>query len=176
MVSVVVAARPLAVGQPVGGSEVRVVSWPERLVPTGVIREPREVLGRRLVSSVAPGEALTAARFSTRSLLEGRPADEVAVHVSVTDGGAVDMVGAGDRVDLLGPGRVVARDLLVLRVDRPVRTDFGASIRGAGSSAGYDVDGSGLVVAAAPAEAEAIAGVPVDALGRPDVRVVLRGR
>jgi hypothetical protein len=75
----------------------------------------------------------------------------------------------------VGPAGVVARGVEVLQVSRPVRTDFGAMIEGEGSSAGYAVSGPGLVVAAPPRTAEAIAGAPVDATGRPDLRIVLLG-
>ncbi|NNM46746.1 Flp pilus assembly protein CpaB [Knoellia koreensis] len=175
-VPVLVAARAIPAGAPVEPQAVRVVRWPARLVPEGAVRGPGEVLGRVVVSPVARGETLTASRFSTRSLLAGRPTDQVAVHVSVADEGAVAMVSAGDRVDLVGAGTVVARDVEVLRVDRPVRTDFGAVIEGQGSSSGYAAGGPGLVVAADPRAAEAIAGAPVDATGRPDLRVLLRPR
>jgi len=174
VVPVVVAVRPLVVGELVAPGAVRSVPWPVRLVPEGAARSVSQVVGRPVAGTVARGEALTESRFGGRSLLAGRPADEVAVHVPVGDTGAVSMLSAGDRVDLVGPHGVVARALLVLRVDRPVRTDFGAVISGEGSSSGYVLDGPGLVVAAGQEAVRAIAGAPVDASGRPDWRVVLR--
>ena len=176
VVLVVVAARPLSVGEVVAPGAVRLAPWPVRLVPAGAARTVAEVVGRPVAGTIAPGEALTETRFGGRSLLAGRPADEVAVHVQVGDTGEVSMLSAGDRVDLVGPEGVVARALLVLRVDRPVRTDFGAVISGEGSSSGYVVDGPGLVVAAGESAVEAIAAAPRDPTGRPDWRVVLRAR
>jgi Flp pilus assembly protein CpaB len=176
MVPVVVAARPLAVGESVAPGSVRVVPWPARLVPSGAAHQVGEVAGRPVAAPIAPGEALTETRFGGRSLLAGRPAQEAAVHITVADTGEVSMVSAGDEVDLVGPDRVVARRLLVLRVDRPVRTDFGAVIGGEGSGSGYAFDGPGLLVAAGQEAVQAIAAAPTDAGGRPLWRVVLRSR
>lgn len=174
LVPVVVAARPLAVGEVVTAASVRLVSWPRRLVPQGAAQDLAAVVGRPLASPVGPGESVTLSRFNAHSLLAGRPSGEVAVHVSVADDGAVSMVTSGDRIDLLAADRVVARDVLVLRVERPLRTDFGTVISGQGSSGGYAVDGPGLVVAADEDTARAISAAPVDASGRAALQLVLR--
>ena len=71
---------------------------------------------------------------------------------------------------------VVARDVLVLRVERPLRTDFGSVIQGQGSSGGYALEGPGLVVAADEDTARAITAAPLDASGRAALQVVLKGR
>jgi Flp pilus assembly protein CpaB len=176
VVPVVVAARPLAVGEVVTAASVRLVAWPIRLVPQGAAHDLAEVVGRPLASPVGPGESVTRSRFDARSLLAGRPSGEVAVHVAVADDGAVSMVASGDRIDLLSAGRVVARGVLVLRVERPVRTDFGSVISGQGSSGGFALDGPGLVVAADEETARAVAAAPVDASGRAALQLVLRGR
>jgi Flp pilus assembly protein CpaB len=176
MVQVVVAARPLVVGEVVVPGAVRTVPWPVRLVPSGAAHRVVDVAGRPVAAPVSPGEALTETRFGGRSLLAGRPPDEVAMHVSVSDTGEVSMVSAGDEVDLVGADGVVARRLRVLRVDRPVHTDFGAVIGGEGSGSGYALDGPGLLVAAGQEAVQAIAAAPTDAGGRPLWRVVLRSR
>ena len=176
VVPVVVASRPLAVGEVVTAASVRLVAWPRRLVPPGAAQDLAEVVGRPLASPVGLGETVNQSRFNAHSLLAGRPAGEVAVHVTVADDGAVSMVTSGDRIDLLGADRVVARDVLVLRVERPLRTDFGSVIQGQGSSGGYAFDGPGLVVAADEDTARAITAAPLDASGRAALQVVLQGR
>ncbi|GAB3443104.1 hypothetical protein GCM10027517_21100 [Phycicoccus ginsengisoli] len=174
VVPVVVAVRPLGVGEVVTAASVRLVAWPTRLVPDGAAHDLAQVVGRALASPIGPGETVTRSRFDTRSLLAGRPSDEVAIHVAVADDGAVSMVTAGERIDLLAADRLVARDVLVLRVERPVRTDFGSVIQGQGSSGGYALDGPGLVVAVDEATARAISAAPLDASGRAALQLVLR--
>jgi Flp pilus assembly protein CpaB len=162
------------VGEVVRAGAVREVPWPARLVPEDAVRQVGQVVGQALASPVGRGESLTRSRFSTTSLLAGRPSDEVAVHVPVPDAGAAAMLSAGDRVDLLAPDHVIARGVLVLRVDRSLHTDFGAPLAGQGSSAGYAMEGSGIVVAAGQGVAADLARVADDATGRPTVQVVLR--
>ncbi len=176
LVPVVVAARPLAVGQVATPASVREALWPAAIVPQGSAHRLDEVVGRTLTTPMGPGDPFTAARVNGNALLVGQPPDAVAVHVSLADPGAVSMVGAGDRVDLLGPDGVVAHAVVVLRVDRVFTTDFGAVLQGPGSSSGNAVDGPGIVVAAGQGTAEAIAAVPPDPLGRTALSLVLRSR
>ena len=131
------------------------------------------MLGRPLALPLSPGEPLTRTRVNRGSLLAGQPVDSVAVHIPVPDRGAVSMVSAGDRVDVWGPGGAVARAVVVLSVDKSLTTDFGAVIQGQGSSSGYAVDGGGVVVSAGQEAAAQILAVPEDALGRPQIELVL---
>jgi Flp pilus assembly protein CpaB len=174
LVPVVVAAKPIAVGEVATSTSVRQVFWPAELVPDGAVRSSVAVVGRAVSTPLGRGEPITERRLSTGSLLAGRPPQEVAVHLSLPDIRAVSMLHAGDRVDLLGPRGTVAERVTVLAVDTSLSTDFGAVIQGQGSSSGYAPDGAGLVIAAGPGDAQAIAAVPPDALGRPDLTVVLR--
>jgi Flp pilus assembly protein CpaB len=176
LVPVVVAVRPMAVGQVASASSVREVLWPAELAPEGSVHRIGEVLGRPVTVSLGRGEPVTRARLNAGSLLAGQPSDAVAVHVSIPDAGAVAMVRAGDRIDLAGPRGVVARAVLVLRVDQIFTTDFGSVIQGQGSSSGDALDGAGIVVAAGQEVAESIASVPPDALGRPDLTLLLTSR
>jgi Flp pilus assembly protein CpaB len=167
-VPVVVAARELAVGEIATKGSVRVVRWPSVLAPDGALSDVREVAGRPLTAPLTRGEPVTAARLSTLSLLRGQPAGIVAVHVAVADPRAVAMIGAGDRVDLLGSSGVVARSVLVLRVERADSSAASASgLSGAAEAS------AGLVVAASRTAAEAIARLPADQLGQPALTVVL---
>ena len=173
LVRVVVVTRPMAVGQVASPGSVREVWWPAELAPRTSIHSVAEVLGRPMAVPLAPGEPVTRARVNRGSLLAGQPVDAVAVHVSVPDTGAVSMVSAGDRIDLWSPDGPVARAVVVLSVDRSPTTDFGSVIQGQGSSSGYALDGGGVVVSAGQEEARRILAVPDDALGRPQVELVL---
>ena len=175
MERVVVAVRPLAVGQIATPEVLREVWWPAELVPESSVHDLASVLGRPVSVPLGPGEPLTTRRVRPGGLMLGQPVDNVAVHVSVPDAGVMAMLSPGDRVDLWGPEGRVARSVLVLSVDRSVTTDFGAPIQGQGSSSGYDLDGGGMVVSAGHDVVGRILAVPDDALGRTQLAVVLTG-
>jgi hypothetical protein len=174
LVRVVVAVRPLAVGEVASPGSLREVWWPADLAPESSIHSFAEVIGRPLAVPLGPGEPVTRTRVNHGSLLAGQPADAVAVHVSLPDAGALAMVSAGDRVDLWSPTGVVARGVVVLRVDKSLPTDFGAAIQGQGSSSGYATEANGIIVSAGQEVARRVLSVPEDALGRPQIALVLR--
>ncbi|WP_367132569.1 SAF domain-containing protein [Saccharothrix sp. HUAS TT1] len=107
---VVVAARDLPPGVPLGADDVRVVAVPPELSPAGGV--PRvAVLGRSLVSAARSGEPLTDARLG--------PVDpEVSsVAVRLADTGVVGLLRPGSRVDVVGAeSRVLASDASVVAV------------------------------------------------------------
>ncbi len=173
MVRVVVAARPLAVGEVATPAALREVWWPADLVPESSVHDLASVLGRPLSVPLGRGEPLTTTRVKPGALLLGQPVDNVAVHVAVPDPGLVAMISAGDQVDLWGPEGLVARSVVVLSVDQSLTTDYGAVLQGQGSSSGYDLDGGGLVVSAGHDIVGRILGVPEDAAGRPQIAVAL---
>lgn len=173
MVRIVVAARPMAVGEVASPGSLREVWWPAELAPPTSIHTLAEVVGRPMTAPLSPGEPVTRARVNRSSLLAGQPVDRVAVHVTVPDHGAVSMVSAGDRIDLWSSDGPVARAVVVLSVDQSATTDFGSVIQGQGSSSGYALDGGGVVVSAGQEEARRILAVPEDALGRPQLELVL---
>lgn len=173
LVRVVVAVRPLAIGEVASPGSMREVWWPAELAPANSIHTLAEVLGRPLAIPLGVGEPVTRSRLNRSSLLAGQPVDSVAVHVSVPDTGAVSMVSPGDRVDLWGPDGPLARAVVVLSVDKSLTTDFGAVIQGQGSSSGYALDGAGVVVSAGQEAAARILTVPLDALGRAQIAMVL---
>jgi hypothetical protein len=123
--------------------------------------------------ATGPGEPITEQRLTAGGLLAGQPRGTVAVHVMLADPGTTEMLGPGDRVDLVGPQGTVARGVVVLRTD--------ALAEGAGTDrlSGQRVGGgfasaTGMVVAAGHDVAEAIARLPLDALGRSTLTVLLR--
>ena len=175
-VPVVVTTRPLAVGEVASPGALRLVQWPADLAPEGALRDVSEAVGRRVAIPLQQGDALTRTRFRAGSLLAGQPADLVAIRVNVADLGATSMVEAGDVVDLLASWGVVATGVRVLRIDAPVRTDFGAVLEGPGSSAGYADDGWGVIIGARPESARAIARAVSDPLSSSSLAVVLRSR
>jgi hypothetical protein len=176
LVRVVVAVRPLAVGEVASPGSLREVWWPADLAPESSIHSVDEVIGRPLAVPLGPGEPVTRARLHHSSLLAGQPADAVAVHVSVPDPGALAMVSAGDRVDLWSPAGPLAHGVVVLRVDKSLPTDFGSVINGQGSSSGYATQGSGIVVSAGQEVARRVLSAPEDALGRAQIELVLTHR
>ena len=169
----VVAARPIAVGEIATRGSVREAWWPAELVPADSATSLSQVLGRPLGAPMGVGEPVTRARVTGNALLSGQPAEAVAVHVTIPDPGVLSMVSAGDRVDLWGPDGPVARAVVVLRVDTTLTADFGATIGGPAPS-GSVVEGGGLVVSAGQEVATGILAVPDDALGRPQLELVLR--
>jgi Flp pilus assembly protein CpaB len=174
---VLVAARPIAVGEAVEATAVRVVRWPASLVPEGTLAARSDAVGRPAAGRIGPGEPVTTTRLSASALLAGQPGGTVAVHVPLVDAASASMLDAGERVDLLGPDGPVARDLTVLRVDGAPADDkgLGAGL-GEGLSTAADPVGAGMVVAADEQAAAALAAAPLDALGRPSLTVVLRSR
>ena len=61
---VVVAATPIARGEPIAPEQLRLVEVPERWAPPGAQRSVDEVAGRVATSSLAPGEVLTETRLA----------------------------------------------------------------------------------------------------------------
>lgn len=176
LVAVVVAARPLAVGEVATPDAVRTVLYPADLVPDDAAHQPAQVLGRPVTAALSAGEPVTTRRVRPDSVLAGQPMDLVAFHVTIPDARAVSMVRPGDRIDLVGPAGVVAHSAPVLSVDPVVTTDFGSVLQGPGSSSGYDLKDVGVVVGVDQPTILGLAAVQQDALGRPQLSLVLRSR
>lgn len=172
LVPVVVAARDLPAGRELAPADLLEQRRPRAYAPTGS-ESAAALVGRRLSGAVAAGEVLTNPRVAGAGLLVGRPADEVAVHVPLADPGAVAMVRAGDRVDVLaGTGETVAASALVLAVRG---ADAGTGLSG-GVGASLGDEGGGLVLAVAAAVAGRIASAPRDEIGGSSLTVVVRSR
>ena len=173
---VVVAARPLAVGEVVTPAALQLRLFPKDLVPDGAATAVAQVVGRPLTATLNRGEPLTTDRTRPSSLLTGQPVDLLALHVLIADARSVSMVRPGDHVDLVGPEGVVARSAPVLAVDAVFTTDFGAVLNGPGSSSGNNLEGAGLTVAVDQPTVLDLSTVQQDALGRPQLSLVLRSR
>jgi Flp pilus assembly protein CpaB len=173
LVPVVVATRTLAAGSVLSPVSLRLVRTPIALVPEASVESLADATGRRLAGPLTTGEVVTAARLAGTGMLTGQPVGTRALHVTLADTGAAAMLQAGDAVDLVGPQGVVARAVTVLGRD----SDPGRSSSGVmgGAALGLSAQASGLVVAVDEPEIEAIARTPVDAMGRSQLIVVLRG-
>ena len=172
LVPVVIAARDLPAGRELQPADLLEQRRPRAYAPSGSA-SAAALVGGRLSGPVAAGEVLTTTRVAGAGLLAGRPDDEVAVHVPLADPGALAMVRAGDRVDVLaGTGQTVAASVLVLAVRG---ADAGTSLSSGGVGGSLGADGGGLVLAVTAAVAGRIASAPRDEIGGSSLTVVLRG-
>jgi Flp pilus assembly protein CpaB len=122
---VLTAAHDLGAGVVVRAGDLTSTPFAPGSVPTGVLTGPAAAMGRTTSVPVREGEALTESRLLTSGFLHGYPG-LVAVPVRIGDPGAVRLLRAGDRVDLLAAdpqghsaARVVGRDVPVLAIPRP---------------------------------------------------------
>lgn len=125
--SVVVAARDLPGGVALIRSDLRSARLPRALVPVGALRRTNAALGRATSGPVRAGEPLTDVRLLGPALLRAvAGAAAVAAPIRIADPGAVALLRAGDRVDVVAAGsagteqpRVVATDVPVVGVPAP---------------------------------------------------------
>ena len=133
---VVVAARPLKMGQPLGADDLKLVEWPEGKQPAGTFSRREDCLGRALIVPVAENEAILEQRLASREAGSGLavviPLGMRAVSVGVDDVVAVaGFVTPGTLVDVMvtgtGPAGPVTRTLLehirVLAVGQQLQAD-----------------------------------------------------
>lgn len=165
---VAVAARDLPAGHPLAPGDVQEVSRPAALVPRHAAGRAADVVGRVLAGPVSAGEAMTDARLVGPGLLRGQPAGQVAAHVMAGDPGAVAMVRAGDRVDVLSTrGERLAESVVVLAVD--------AAAGGGSAWGGVGQDQPrGVVLSVAPDVASRLARQTPDELLGSSLTLVLR--
>lgn len=104
-VPVVVAAHALAAGRRLTPSDIEVAHWPARSRAGADARRVGAVVGRRLITAIGAGEAISSTRLLGRDLSTGLAAGEVAVPVTVADTHAVDLLHPGDRVELYAIAR-----------------------------------------------------------------------
>lgn len=153
---VVAAARDLAPGTPLVAADLAHVSFPQAVVPAGVLTSAADLVGRVLAGPVRQGEALTDVRLLGSGLLL-HSSGLVATPVRLADPATAAFLRAGDRVDVLaartalsGPASTaattVAAGVQVLAVPRA--GDDGA-------------EGALVVLAATPATAAKLAAAAV---------------
>jgi Flp pilus assembly protein CpaB len=153
--TVVAAARDLPAGTILAVADLRTISLPPGVVPTGTAQQVRTLLGRTVAGPVRRGEVVTDARLVGPELTAGLgPQESAAAPVRLADAEAAAIVRPGDRVDVLGTpvdtagpaGLADAVELATaVRVLAVLRADDAA-------------DGVVLVVAASPATARRLAG------------------
>lgn len=98
---VLAAAHDLAAGAALSARDLATVALPPTAVPAGVLRPGAAVLGRLLAGPVRRGEPLTDVRLVGPRLLAALGDGLVATPVRIADPGAVALLRAGDRVDVL---------------------------------------------------------------------------
>jgi Flp pilus assembly protein CpaB len=161
-----VAARDLGGGSPLHPGDVRIARFPIGLTPVGALPASRPVVGRMLAAPVRRGEPLTDLRLLSPSLLDALGAGpDVAVPVRVTDGSAtLALVQAGDRVDVIAIADPSAGQ-------SPTAAGVVQDVRVLAVADQTSEDGAGVViVAATPAQAATLAGIPAGSV----VSVALR--
>ena len=98
-VAVVVASVDLPAGHRVGAADVRVVEFPEALVPAGAATDPAELVGEVLVGQAPRGTPLgPASVVGTDRLPPGR----MLVPVRVDDPAVLGLLGVGDVISVMG--------------------------------------------------------------------------
>lgn len=117
-VVVLSSARPAGAVLRMGDLVVRTV--PTGLLPDGALLEPEPLVGERLAVALPAGYPLADGVLVGPRLARGAPPGTVVVPVRLADRDVAELLGAGDRVDLLrapsegGPATIVARDVLVM--------------------------------------------------------------
>jgi pilus assembly protein CpaB len=136
LVSVVVAAAPLKLGQRLDVNDLRLVDWPEGKQPTGSFTRKEDCVGRALITPVVENETVLEHKLASREagagLVVAIPTGMRAVAVGVDDVVAVaGFVVPGTSVDVLvtgsGPAGPVTHIFLehvrVLAVGQQVQPD-----------------------------------------------------
>ena len=175
LVTVPVATSALAAGHRLTPEDVGVAEVPSGLAPaSGVGRDPAELTGSVLAAPVEPGEPISAVRLLDPSIRAwATPSGSTPLPVRFADEGAVRLLEAGQRIDVLasqpatdlGGGiaraSVVAADVLVLAVTRETESSDGGALKVGGdqSSSGSEL----VVLAVTPDEAVAVAGAEATA-------------
>ena len=133
--AVLTAARDLRPGTVVSRADLVSHRFATGTVPDGVLGP--ESVGRTLAAGVRRGEPLTDARLVGPALSSG---ETLAVPVRLPDAGMVDLLGVGDRIDLVatsprsGQASVLAYDVPVLALP-PHQANGPSTVAGGGSGA-----------------------------------------
>ena len=135
-VAVWTAGRDLPSGTVLTAADLVSTPYPPGIVPRGVVRDPREVLGATLAAPVRHGEPVTRIRTVGAGLLHGYPGT-TAVPLRITDADVVDLLRVGDEVSFVvadPDGRTPPQDLVddvpVVAIPRPSRSGLTAGTPG----------------------------------------------
>lgn len=166
-VPVVVAARDLTGGQPLGEADLRIARYPADLAPTSTIAQPDVLVGRHLISSAGAGTPLTDhAVIAPRGLQAG--VGMALVPIRLDDAAVAALLRVGDRVDVVAspadgsPARIIAAGSRVLAL--PANESSG------GPLGTVDSRGPLLLLEVSPADAPDL----IQAQARDRLSVVLR--
>lgn len=170
-VSLVVAAADLPAGALITAGDLQTVQVASASVPPDSFTDAGRLPGRRLATPLKRGSPLMQTSLVGVGLLTGTPPGSVAVAVRPGDPALVQLISAGQLVDVIlgsadgDPGAVAP---VVLAADAPV---LWTSQEGTGPWPGSEEGGAVVVLAAAPAEAAALAA----ASGSGRIHLVLTG-
>ena len=136
---VVVAAADLSLGTALRREDLRVIAWPADAVPAGTFKDPKEVIGRGLIQSVANNEAVLPSKLAPTEAGAGLPPvipeGMRALSVRVNDViGVAGYVLPGTRVDVVATvsptnqqtditSKVVLTNVLVLAAGTRIEQD-----------------------------------------------------
>lgn len=159
--SVLVTARAVTAGQPIGDGDLRAEAWPQHLAPDGGLGHA-DVEGRTSLVDLPAGVPLVAGLLTGDRYDIAVPPGAVVVPVRLADQATTTLLRPGDRVDLVrptdaGPADVVAHGALVLRAEAPAAESGPLGLGGAPAAAHVVVAvglGEGRALAAAGAWGE----------------------
>lgn len=159
-VEVVAASADLPVGTVLTADQLALIRVPEAAVPEHSFASPELVAGQQLATPLYAGDVLAQNFLVGSGLLAGSPKGTVAVPLRPADASTVQLLSAGQRVDVvlsIGNGFEVSAKNTVLARGLPVL--WTSKEPGAGPFAPPSGSEDGLVVVAAnPDEAAALAG------------------
>lgn len=170
-VSLVVSAADLPAGALITAGDLQTVPVAASAVPPGSFTDPAQLSGRRLATPLQRGSPLMQTSLVGAGLLTGAPPGSVAVAVRPGDPALVQLISAGQLVDVIlggAEGDSGTASPEVLAADAPV---LWTSPEGTGSWPGSEESGAVVVLAAAPGDAAALAA----ASGSGRIHLVLTG-
>jgi pilus assembly protein CpaB len=170
-VSLVVTAADLPAGALLTARDLQTVPVAASGVPPGSFTDAAHLSGRRLATPLERGSPLMQTSLVGTGLLTGAPPGSVAVAVRPGDPALVQLISAGQLVDVIlggAEGEPGTASPVVLAADAPV---LWTSPEGTGQWPGSEESGAVVVLAAAPAEAAALAA----ASGSGRIHLVLTG-
>jgi Flp pilus assembly protein CpaB len=158
---VVSAAADLPAGTVLTGRDLEPLTLPAGAAPPGAAGDRSAFVGQRLAAPLRRGDVLTDTRLVGPGLLTGTAPGTVAVPLRPADASTVDLVAAGQQVDVVvstGNGYETAAQSTVLARGLTVLYTSPAAGSGSGWPGSPDSPSGLVVVAASPADAAALAG------------------
>jgi Flp pilus assembly protein CpaB len=114
---VLVAAHDLTAGATLGPADLAVRSWPDALVPTGVLHRVADAEGRVLAGAARAGEPVTDLRLAGQALAvhAAGVADAVSVPVRLADPAVAALLATGSVVDVVTAGSTAGEAVVLAR-------------------------------------------------------------